>query len=66
MSLSGVGRKTAILLPDEGCGFFAVFSTNKHVCDVAEGLGLFGLTFELKKAHPQHVEYSLCKCFPQQ
>ena len=66
MSLPGVGRKTAILLLNEGYGFFAGIGTDKHVCDVAEGLGLFGLTFELKKAHPQHVEYSLCKCFPQQ
>lgn len=38
--LPGVGRKTAILLLNEGYGFFAGIGTDIHVCHVAEALGL--------------------------
>jgi endonuclease III len=59
MSLPGVGRKTASLMLNEGFGFYAGIGTDKHVCHVALGLGLFVPTHGLKNAPPEHVENSL-------
>ena len=37
--LPGVGRKTAVLLLNEGVGLFVGIGTDKHVCTVSHGLG---------------------------
>jgi endonuclease III len=57
-SLPGVGRKTATLMLNEGFGFYAGIGTDKHVCHVSLGLGLYSRN-GLRHAHPEHVEASL-------
>ena len=59
-TLPGVGPKTAILVMNEAYGLYAGIGTDKHVCYGADALGLFGLTFGLTRAKPDHVETSLC------
>ena len=65
ITLPGVGRKTAILVLNEAYGFFSGIGTDKHVCHGAEALGLFDLTFGLKRPSPLHVEASLSMWIPQ-
>ena len=59
MDLEGVGRKTASLMLNEGYGFYAGIGTDKHVCHVSLGLGMFVPTHGIKGAPPEHVERSL-------
>jgi endonuclease III len=63
--LPGVGPKTANLMLNEAFGFFAGIGTDKHVCHVSLGLGLFAKTHGLKNAAPDHVEASLRTWIPQ-
>lgn len=64
VDMTGVGRKTAILLCNEGHGFFRGIGTDKHVCNISHALGFFTLTFGLKNPAPLHVEASLRTWIP--
>ena len=58
-TLPGVGQKTAILVLNNAYGLFAGIGCDKHVCYGAVALELFGFTFGLSKANPDHVEACL-------
>ena len=60
-AIEGIGRKTAILLLNEGYGLFAGIGSDVHVCEGSIALGLHLHPQEKLTVNPMQVEMSLRK-----